>query len=114
MSSFNHDNTHRPGSGGTYSPARLLTTAELCDRLNIGTHILRELRKAGLPAYAINAKATNIAKRRGCGMQYRYDLQAVMDWLAARNAAATSKATPEASAETPTPCATAEQKGVEA
>lgn len=88
MTRIRHDEQRRPDTGGTYSPTRLLTTAELCDRLNIGTHILRELRKASLPAYAINAKATNIAKRRGCGMQYCYELQAVMDWLAARNAAA--------------------------
>lgn len=111
MSILNPVNTHRPGSGGTYSPARLLTTAELCDRLNIGTHILRELRKAGLPAYAINAKATNIAKRRGCGMQYRYDLQAVMAWLRERK---NSAATASGNLDTKSTETTTTQKGVDA
>lgn len=76
--------------------------------LNIGRTWLQALMTDGLPFVCLNPNTPHPKLRR-----YRYDLQAVMDWLAARNAAAPSKATPAASAETPTPCATADQKGVE-
>lgn len=80
---------------------------QISKALNISAATLARWRRLGMPCTVTNACITEKGRR------YRYDLQAVMDWLAARNAAATSKATPEASAETPTPCATPTKKGVE-
>ena len=80
---------------------------EITKALNISAATLARWRRLGMPCTVTNACITEKGRR------YRYDLQAIMDWLAVRNAAATSKATPAASAETPTPCATADRKGVE-
>ena len=84
-----------------------INTAQIIEALNISAATLARWRRLGMPCTVANACLTEKGRR------YRYDLQAVMDWLAARNASAPSKATPEASAVTPTPCATAERKGVE-
>lgn len=88
---------------------KLISVREIMSKLSVSRSWLRKQEHAGMPHVCLNPDSSGTQGRR-----YRYDLQAVMDWLAARNATATSKATPAASAEAPTPCATAEQKGVEA
>lgn len=65
------------------------------EHIGIGRTLLRELMKEGMPFVCLNPNTPHPKLRR-----YRFDPEAVMDWLGVRNAA-----------EPPTPCATAEQKG---
>lgn len=67
---------------------KLISAQELMAELSIGRTWLHALMKEGMPFVCLNPNTPHPKLRR-----YRYDLQAVMEWLAAR---------------------TAEQKGVEA
>ncbi len=74
---------------------KLISAQELMAELSIGRTWLRELMNEGMPCVCLNPNTPHPKLRR-----YRFDPEAVMDWLGVRNAA-----------ETPTPAANAEQKG---
>lgn len=79
---MNTDTDKQTGRG------KLISAQELMAELSIGRTWLRVLMDEGMPFVCLNPNTPYARLRR-----YRYDLQAVMEWLAAR---------------------TAEQKGVEA
>ena len=60
---------------------KLISAQELMAELSIGRTWLHALMKAGMPFVCLNPNTPHAKLRR-----YRYDLQAVMEWLAARTA----------------------------
>ena len=60
---------------------KLISAQELMAELSIGRTWLRELMNEGMPFVCLNPNTPYARLRR-----YRYDLQAVMEWLAARTA----------------------------
>lgn len=72
---MNTDTNTQTGRG------KLISAQELMAELSIGRTWLRVLMDEGMPFVCLNPNTPHARLRR-----YRYDLQAVMEWLAARTA----------------------------
>ena len=82
---------------------KLISAQELMEHIGIGRTWLRELMKEGMPCVCLNPNTPHAKLRR-----YRFDSEAVREWMETRNANRPALTT----AETVT-APNAEQKGVE-